>query len=192
MCSVVRKGIYLLMIRNCVFRLRNVQIWVMPPCKGVDKLLLRLDSLPLCERLATWKRDSWASANRPSCTMVLLIFERSATWKRVSLVVANRPPYKMELPKFQRHAAGKRHPEHHKIKVFSFRQWPYLNISQPESAILQNQKTDPLQICTAHIWKFHSFKKYFLNISKSTLLQDCTALIWTFRSLKMPFLTISK
>ena len=35
------KGAHLLLPRNRVFKLRNVQIWVVSSCKGVDLLMLR-------------------------------------------------------------------------------------------------------------------------------------------------------
>ena len=41
MCSESRKGVYLLMLMNRVFRLRNDQKWAMRSLKGFDSLILR-------------------------------------------------------------------------------------------------------------------------------------------------------
>ena len=45
----------------------------------------------ISENFATWIRDSWASANRTSCRIALLISNRCAAWKRHSWQSANRP-----------------------------------------------------------------------------------------------------
>ena len=124
--------------------------------------------------------------------MALLISKRSTAWKRVSLEVASRPLYRTELPIFERYAAGKRHSWASQNQNLFVLAMTISQCSQPEYAILENQKIDPLQFCTAHIWTFRSLKTHFLNISKSALLKDGTAHIWMFRCLNTRFLRRNK
>ena len=114
--------------------------------------------------------------------MALLISKRSTAWKRVSLEVASRPLYRTELPIFERYAAGKRHSWASQNQNLFVLAMTISQCSQPEYAILENQKIDPLQFCTAHIWTFRSLKTHFLNISKSTLLQDIRQLSERFET----------
>ena len=51
-----------------------------------------LDSTEHILRFARWKLYSWASANRPSCRMVLFLWDRFAVWKCQSRQSANRLP----------------------------------------------------------------------------------------------------
>ena len=93
--------------------------------------------------------------------MALLITELFEAWIRDSWEVHNRPPYRAALP--------------------------YLNDSDSENSIPENQQINPLRDDPAHFWTFPSPNKRFLNISKTTPFRDGSALFWMFRSLNTPF-----
>ena len=62
------KGVYFLMLRNRVFRLRNVLIWAVPSCKKVDLLMLRnrffMRNLEIWEILSSNEVDLLMLRNR--------------------------------------------------------------------------------------------------------------------------------
>ena len=126
----------------------NTQIWT---CFRMIMLFLSTSILFPCtmallisERLAGWKRDSWASAYRTPYTKALNISENLAACKRDSWASKNDPSERCLSS--------------------------YLIVCQPETQFLIIIKLIPLHYDTAHIWAFGSLKTRFLRISKSTPL----------------------
>ena len=120
-------------------------------------------ALPVIERFADWKRDSWASADQHSCGSALPISKYFADWIRDYCAAANLLPGNMAFLIAEHFTASKRDSKEGDNGPLTGLHYAYLNDSQTESAIPEQQQLHLLPGWTAHIWLFRSLKTRFVK-----------------------------